>query len=144
MMSRSLYLSGGMILLLLAAGCGVNTGVSYRIPGTGVSVGASAPLDRVGKVDSAENAVYRQIELDSEPAGGRVLVNGRLVGATPMTVTLPFKKGFMGSPKGMVQVLVEKKGYLPQGVDLFPRGKNVALSPEGDPVRKVTIKLTKE
>lgn len=133
-------LSLWMIIAVLAAGCGAHASVGYRIPGTPVSLGMGVPLDRIGQVSSDE-VVFRQVTIDSRPAGAEIVVNGQLVGSTPSEVMVPFEKGLFGRAKGSSQVLLKKRGYNTEGFRVFPAKNGVKLQSEGAPMSKITRTL---
>jgi hypothetical protein len=138
------------------AGCD-RIGIGIGIPYTPISVGTSIPMPGSGKaVDPPAgqhavksgarrpNAVYRTIHVESLPTLARILVNGELVGSTPMDVALPFERGWFGHPKGIVNVVLEMEGYAPAGVIIYPySGKLISLKPNGPPVDRVHIQLLK-
>ncbi len=134
-----------ILTLLIVAGwlplAGCSLGVGYRIPGTPIGVGASVPLDRIGRSDPDRRVLYRPLYVASQPTGARILINGELVGSTPAEIQVPFTRGRWGRAEGSAQLLLELPGHLPEGVRLFPARDGVAREPEGPPVRELRLQL---
>ena len=135
-------------------------GASMPIPGTGASKPpSSAPASPTNvtttasdapytskpvppSVPVARDAVYRLMHVDSVPAGAEIYVNGALVGSTPMDVALPFARGWWGSAKGAVNLVVQKSGYAPQGATLFPASDGmVSLNPGSAAITQLQLTL---
>lgn len=135
------YRMGWVVIVaaVSAVSCGIRPGISVGIPGTPVSVGASVPLKA-----GAKGVRYRMVTVTSIPEGARVEVNGELMGSTPVEVAVPFEKKWPGGAKGAAHILVDKRGYLPEGATVFPVGQGVARTRNGPPVATLTFRLRPE
>jgi hypothetical protein len=135
-----------LLIPLLAAVAGLcacsanpSVGVGVGIPHTPIGVGVGVPLNPSGR---AANVTYRPVVVDSQPTGAELFVNDQLVGSTPMTVAVPFYKGFWGQASGSARVVAKKPGYLAEGVQVFPAScGGVKTSPAGAAVGKVVIEM---
>ena len=127
---------------LLLAGCGFGS-VGYTIPGTPISVGYSVPLDVLGKPGKSQKVTYLPLRVESMPAGAQVKLNDAVAGSTPQALQVPFEKGFWGGAKGTAMLLVEKPGYLAEGVRLFADDGKITTEPDGAPQRSLMLTLRK-
>lgn len=117
--------------------------IGTNILGPPVSVGASIPLN-LDKQDQSKS-VYVEVPVTSTPPGASVYISDTLVGVTPMTVWVPFNKGWLGGAKGSALILVRKYGYQPISARVFAvRDGHVSRKPGGTPIATLNFQLTRE
>lgn len=139
--TRTMALRRGVLIFILLAPLALNAcratsfGVGLGIPFTPIGVGLGFPLD-------TETTIYRPLAVMSEPAGAELYINGALLGSTPMTAAVPFGRGFWGQPRGTVNLLLKKQGYLPKGMPLYPvAGGRIATTPGGPAIDRLDVQL---
>lgn len=109
-MRDTFSLAAALVLILLAsAGCG---SVHAGWPGIPISVGL--PLGGLSRPRPFTVA----LEVETDPPGADVQLDGRLVGTTPTVVHMVFDKSFTGGclAEPLHRVLLVKPGYQPHGL----------------------------
>lgn len=125
-----------LVAVLTLAGCGSWGSVGIGIPYTPIGVGVSAPMSK--------NYTYVPLQVESNPAGAEIRINGQVVGSAPLKVYVPFGRGFWGGAKGSAQLTARKGGYMVEGVPLFAVEGGIANEPGGAPIRTLTVSLRAE
>jgi hypothetical protein len=142
---KNLLLHMLLCSLISLAACGIRPSISYHIPNTPVGISVPVPLDKLGTPAGGNRTVYIPVSIRTRPKGARVRINDSVVGSTPMVAYVPFKKGLFGDSKGSAQLLVEKSGYLPEGVRVFAiGGGKLSRKPKGKPTPEINLRLRRD